>query len=270
VAIATSQTTNFKVEMTKDLSEAINYLKEHLLKYEPEKLFHNIKSVKDIYEYRRTLKEIKSSSKAVALIADMILTAIQKKLRFRTLDCLKVLRNLIKQLPENHELTEETLTQLFEIYKHFIFSDRKEIHWCVSSIIKDKKLGEEAVDWLVSNQPRSKQHIVNRLLLYPVPHPKIKSWAEQVLSKNGLPDRRSELISLLIEQDLPKVAAKEDSSTLQWAIFKSRIPYESKINLLKQYSDFDSIQSTIDIAHRLESPELLRSLLEKLEGVNVS
>lgn len=269
MAIISSLTTNTKAEIPKDLVWAITHLKEHLLKYEAENLFNNIKSLKDIYQYRHILKQVKSSGKAVGFITDLILTAIQNKHRFRTLDCLKVLRSLIKNLPEENELSEETVAKLFEIYKHFIFSGREDVQWCISSVIKDKRLGDEAVDWLVSNQLHS-THIVNRLLLYPHPHPKIKNWAEQVLSKDRLPDRRSELIAILIEKDLPKAAVKEDSSTIQWAIFKSRVPHESKTNLLKQYSDFDSLQATIEIADRLNSPDILRSLLEKLEGVNAS
>jgi hypothetical protein len=107
-------------------------------------------------------------------------------------------------------------------------------------------------------------------LLYPCHHPQIKNWAEQVLSKDDLQDRRSELIAILIEKDLLKTATKENSSTIQWAIFKSRLPYEHKIELLKQYSDFDSLQATIEIADRLNSPDILRNLLEKLENVNTS
>ncbi len=267
MAIISSKPTSAKVETPKDLSWAIACLKEHLLKYEPENLIKNIKTIKDIYQYRYTLKQIDSSSAVILLVTDLVLRAIQNKTRFRTLDCLKVLRSLIKQLPKNDDLSEDTLIKLFEIYKHFVFSEREDVQWCVSSIIKDKVLGDEAVDWLVRNHMHSK-HIINRLLLYPYPHPKIKSWAEQILSVDGLPDRRSDLLALLIDQEMPKALSSENYSTIQWAIFKSRIPRENKINLLKQYSDFNSIQSIIEITDRLEAPEILHNLVEKLEGAD--
>jgi len=267
VAIISSQIKN--LEAPTNLTCAITNLKEHLLKYETENLFNIIRSVKDIYQYRYTIKQVESSDKTIAAIADLILAAIQKKQRFRTLDCLKVLKSLVKNLPESNDLSEETTAKLFEIYKYFILSERENIQWCVSSIIKDKKLSDEAIDWLVSNQLRSK-HIVNRLLLYPCKHPQIKNWAEKVLSKDELQDRRSELIAILIEKDLPKAATKENSSTIQWAIFKSCLPYENKIEMLKQYSDIDSLQATIKIADRLKSPGILRDLLEKLENLNTS
>lgn len=256
-----------KIEIPQDLSWAITNLKEHLLKYEPENLFKLIRSIRDVYQYRRILKQVKNSDQFVECVADLILTAVQKTQRFRTLDCLKVLRTLIKNLPENYELPERTTTKLFEIYKHFIFSGKEDVQWCVSSILKDKKLSDEAINWLISNQSKSK-HIVNRLLLYPCSHPQIKKWAEQILSKDRLSDRRSELIAILIEKDLPEAINNDSSSTIQWAIFKSHLPYESKINLLKQHSDLDSLQTTIEIADRLNSPDLLYSLLEKLEDIN--
>jgi len=267
VSIISSQTKNVKAETSKNLVWAITNLKEHLLKYETENLFNIIKSVKDVYQFRCTLKQVESSDKAVSAITDLILAAIQKRQRFRTLDCLKVLKSLVKNLPEDNDLSEETIAKLFKIYKHFILLGRDDIKWCVSSIIKDKKLGDEAIDWLVNNQFHS-THIVNRLLLYPCQHPQIKNWAEQVLSKDDLQDRRSELIAILIEKDLPKAVIKENSSTIQWAIFKSRLPYENKIELLKQHSDFDSLQATIKIADQLNSPDILRSLVEKLENAN--
>jgi hypothetical protein len=129
------------------------------------------------------------------------------------------LKSLVKKLPEDNNLSEETIAKLFEIYKHFIFSEKEDnIKWCVSCIIKDKKLSDEAIKWLVSNQLYS-IHIVNRLLLYPCQHPQIKTWAEQVLSQDDLQEdlqnRRSELIAILIEKDLPKAAIKENSSTIQ-------------------------------------------------------
>ncbi|MBD1860955.1 MULTISPECIES: hypothetical protein [Trichocoleus] len=269
VAIISSRTRNTKVEISQDIVWAINNLKWHLLKYETKNLINVIKSVRDIYQYRHTLKKVKSSDKAVECITDIILAAIRKTQRFRTLDCLKVLRSLVKNIPEDNELSERTVAKLFEVYKHFVFSHREDVQWCVSSIIKDKKLSGEAIDWLIGNQSES-THIVNRLLLYPCPHPQIKNWAEQVLSKSELSDRRSDLIAILIEKDLPKAAAKDSSSTIQWAIFKSRLPCETKINLLNQYSDFDSLQATIEIAERLNSPDILRSLLKKIEGMNDS
>ena len=264
MVIIQSQVIINEVEESIDLYWAINSLKNHLLKYELEDLFEKIKSVKDIYRYRHILKQIKSQEKFVVLAADLILIAIQNKQRFRKLECLKILQKLIRNLPQEEDLLEKTVGKLFEIYKYFILPEKEDIQWCVSSIIKGKKLGDDAIDWLISNQLSSK-HIVNRLLLYPKTHPKIKNWAKEALSNDIFPERRSDLIALLIEDDQPKFLETENSSTIQWAIFKSRIPYEAKINLLNIYSDFNSFQETIKIADRLDSPQILHNLLEKLE-----
>lgn len=266
MVIIQSQAISHEVEESIDLYWAINSLKNHLLKYELEDLFEKIKSVKDIYLYRHILKQIKSQEKFIILTADLILIAIHNKQRFRKFECLKILQNLVKKFPQENNLLEETVDKLFEIYKYFILSEKESIQWCVSSIIKGKELRDDAIDWLISNQLSSK-HIVNRLLLYPKTHPKIKNWATEALSNDIFPERRSDLIALLIEDDQPKFLETENSSTIQWAIFKSRIPYEAKINLLNIHSDFNSFQETMKIADRLDSPQILHNLLKKLESM---
>lgn len=228
-----------------------------------------INNVKDVYEHRSVLKRIKSSDTIIAHIARLFLKAIRERRRFRTLDCLKVLRSLVKGLPVDTALQAGTISALFEIYKHFIFSGKDEVEWCVSAMIKDKQLGDEAVDWLLSNRDRSK-HIVNRLLLYPCSHSKIRQWAEQAFCEGALSDRRYELLALLVEEGIPDNARNENSATILWAVFKARIPRERKVDLLKRYSDLDSLTSAVEIAARLEAPEILRSLLDKLEDASNS
>lgn len=112
MAIISDKIKNTKSETAKDLAWKITKLKEHLLKYETENLFNTIRSVKDIYQYRHIIKQIEGSNKTVAAIADLILEAIQKKQRFRKLDCLKVLKTLVKNFSKDNDLSEQTIAKL--------------------------------------------------------------------------------------------------------------------------------------------------------------
>lgn len=244
-----------------DLTSAIEYIEHHLLTFEPIKYVHQyIKNVKDLYEYRIPLKKINGNNKIISHIASIIIKAIDNHQKLRTLECLKILRALTKKI-DNKELTPSTIEMLFRIYQEFIFRPNEQIQWCVSAIIKTKLLGDDAIEWLIKNQHKS-EHIVNRLLLYPTSHPKIKLWAEKIYKKKLFEERRSELIALIIDhKNIEQLTIKEDLNTMSWAIYKAHLNRIEKIDLLKKYCDFESFASVVEIADRLQSPPLLKYLL---------
>ena len=70
---------------TEDLNKAIEYLRECLLRYEPENLVANrINSIQDIYKYRIALKKIDSNITTIDVISNLILEAIHHNRRFTT------------------------------------------------------------------------------------------------------------------------------------------------------------------------------------------
>lgn len=249
------------------ICQAIEYLERHLIVYVPEKyVLEQIRTVRDVYEHRMPLKTFVGTDSTVSHVARIIVTAICDGRRMRTLDCLKVLRALVKSSTAS-ELKPDTIEMLFRIYQEFIFRDNEALQWCVSAILKGKVLSDTAVDWLVKNSDES-VHIANRLLLYPGPHPEIRKWAERVYREGGLPDRRSEVMAVLLTpENAESFAVDNELNTFVWAVFKAHLSHKEKITLLDRHFSLEAFGSVIEIADRLESPELLRKFLDKLKQV---
>ena len=101
--------------------EAIVYLRYRL---NPEEYVQeNIRSVKDIYQQRTLLKQQKGTDAAISHIAQVIINGTDSGHRMRTLDCLKVLRSLTKNMGSS-VLSKDTVGELFQIYKKFVFSKK--------------------------------------------------------------------------------------------------------------------------------------------------
>jgi len=250
---------------TLNIEQAIHYVDLQLLTYEPEEyVLREIKTIRDLYEHRVPLKAFIGTDPIVSHIAGIIVTAIDNRLRMRTLDCLKVLRAVVKSGPPT-ALKPATVAMLFRIYQQFIFQNNEDVQWCVSVILKGKILSDAAINWLVQNSSRS-EHIVNRLLLYPEPHAKIKKWAKRVYVEDSLRRRRSEVMALLMTQNsADHFARTNDLNTFAWAVFKSHLESRQKVAILGKYSTFETFASVIEIAHRLKSRELLQQLLANLK-----
>lgn len=252
------------------LNVAIRLLKECLLTtVSPEFVQERVRTVRDIYENRSFLKQFSGSNDTVSHIANIILAAIRAQDRMRTMDCLKILRGLVRNTTPEEALGPATVHVLFEIYKHYVFDVREELQWCVSSIVKDQLLDDEAIDWLLANENQS-EHIVNRLLLFPTAHPKIKEWAKRAYQMKTFHQRQYQVIALLIEKDLPSYVEGEESNTILWAIHKARIPDARKIVLINKYSDLDSVEAIVKIANRMQNKEIMVHLLSKLETMRAS
>ena len=107
-----------------------------------------VQSPKDIYELRSTLKYAQYSENIVRHLAYILVNAVDSGARFRQFDCLKVLRAIVKDQTEP-QLSPETTSLLFRLYKHYIFHHREEVRWCVSAILRGRVLAELELDWLL-------------------------------------------------------------------------------------------------------------------------
>ncbi len=158
------------------LQQAIEYLQSRL---EPEEyVLNTIHSVRDIYLYRAWLKQIAGTDVIISHVSQIMVDALDTGYRMRTLDCLKVLHSLTKSV-EPISLRQSTVEKLFRVYQEFIFHSNDSVRWCVSAILKDKIMTDSAIDWLIQKWTLS-DHVLNRLLLYPIAHPKIRLWAENL------------------------------------------------------------------------------------------
>ncbi|MEM5777815.1 MAG: hypothetical protein QXJ06_05245 [Candidatus Aenigmatarchaeota archaeon] len=242
-----------------------DYIEKQLMLFYPDKYLPKfVLSTRDIYNNRHILKFIKYNAKALNYLLDLILEDHTKRKRFRKLDCLKVIRSIIRNRDSKKSMKRAIISKLFDVYKEFIFDKNEELKWCVSTFIKDQVLEKTALKWLLANYKKS-NYIVNRLLRYPCKNKLIKDWARSVYLNKELRNRTSEVIALLIEQDIPSFVKESNPQILIWAIYYARINRKRKQELLKKYG-FKSVRTTIDVCTRLGYPAVIEFLLQRLRG----
>lgn len=106
---------------------------------------------------------------------------------------------------------------------------------------------------------------MNRLLRYPEKNRQVAAWAEQVYKNNKLQDRISEVIGLLIDEDIPTYVS-ERGNELIWAIYYS-LCSDIKQELLKKYYTQEVLETVLMVSSRLKFPEVMEFILESLNGV---
>lgn len=251
--------------MTKPNSNIQEELKKHLLLFEPEcYLSSYVKNVRDIYNNKSFLKKLPCTDTVVNKISNLIVSAIEINKRFRQLDCLKILRAIIKDRHEQ-KLSQETVSLLFAIYKHYIFDHREEVQWCVSALLRGRKLKDSELSWIIKNYKQS-DHLVNRLLRYPADNPSVFNWASELYNKGGIKGRNSELLGLLIRNGLPNNIKKETKETIIWAVFYSRASTNIKIDILEANYSEKNLKSFIEVCMRLRLPLAIKNVLKKRYG----
>lgn len=218
-----------------------------------------IRSVQDVYDNKFYLKKIVCSDYPINHIADYILDALKKRKRFRQYDCLKVLRAIIKNKGKDN-LSPITITKLFYLYQHYIFDERQEIQWCVSSLLKDQRLLDSEIQWFIDNHDKS-VHLINRLLRYPIQNEIIQKWALTTYTNKNLIERRSELIALLINDDIPVAVRNENKEVILWSVYYAKIENKIKSTLLSQLFSEEVFETFVDICLRLKLTAPLKKLV---------
>lgn len=242
----------------------IQILKLHLAFFSPEDVIpHHIKTTRDIYENRSFLKTLPYSDFTLSYLAKIILDDLENNKRFRKNDCIKVLRRIIINFDGDPQLQSETIKLLFSIYKKLIFIVSETNQWYLSRIIKDQKLDESDIKWLIENSDES-VHLLNRLLRYPTYHPMICKWAEKVYQDNKYKDRESEIIALLILDDIPPYIEIENCNQILWAIYYSRTSLDMKERLLINYFSPECFKSALEISLRLNLRSVIDEMIKKL------
>src|SRR5271157_753540 len=104
-----------------------------------------VQNVRDIYERRNILKQLLLSEYALNHLLDIVIDAIQNKERFRTLDCMKVIKAILKNNPFDLELSNKTVKKLFYLFQIFIFHKNEQLNACVNLFIKSQNLDDESI-----------------------------------------------------------------------------------------------------------------------------
>jgi hypothetical protein len=221
-----------------------------------------IQSAKDIYEYRNLLKQLLLSESTINYLMDIIIEAINNKSRFRTLDCLKVLRTILRNNPFETELSESTIKKIFFLHQTFILHKNEEVRACANSLVISRCLDDESVSWIIANWEKS-DHLLNRLLRYPAKNSLIGKWATEIYHSEKLKDRISEVIAILIDETVPSYI-NENKNTIVWSIYYARIPDSTKQRLLMENFSKESADSLWKIATRLKYPDVVQFMRQKI------
>jgi hypothetical protein len=241
------------------------YLEDALALFEPSNRLPSIvHNVRDIYLRRYFLKQLPFDESAIAYLASLIRSALESGQRFRVFDCIKVLKAIIKNGDVQH-LSITTTSDLFAIYRQLVLSSGDEMQWSLSRLIKDQNLDDSDISWLLSNWEQS-DHIVNRLLLYPAPHPAIEAWAGERYDRKELSNRQSELIARLICVDGVEAFLDVDAVTLGWAVLRSQKTIDDKINLLCSLVSRLHHESIVNFATRINSPKIISEALAEAKA----
>jgi hypothetical protein len=92
----------------------------------PEEFLPNhVKSVGNIYRNRAVLREMLSGEYVVSYLIDALVDALEHGTKFRTLDCLRVIRAILCNDPFGVELSSDTISKLFYLYRTFVFQRSK-------------------------------------------------------------------------------------------------------------------------------------------------
>ncbi|TKJ30496.1 MAG: hypothetical protein CEE40_04675 [Chloroflexi bacterium B3_Chlor] len=243
-------------------SDVPELLEKHLMRFYPERFLPNhVRTARDLFDNRRFVREFACDEFALKYLLDVIIEAVQDGERFRTLDCLRVIRDIVKRRPSELQLGCRTLDRLFFLYRAFIFHRNADVRWCVSWFVKDQVLDDDKIRWLISNYKKSK-HVVDRLLLHPCRHPLITDWAAKVWEAGEFRDRRSQVIGLLISDDIPPFVGETDNTAIIWAIYYARVTDEVKRQLLMKHFSFDGIDALLEVCNRLDYPSVLEFALD--------
>lgn len=235
-----------------------------LLLFEPVRLIRQVRDVRDIYAQRHLLKQVLPSAATIGHLVRLVDDALAAGVRFRVFESLKVLRVLVVARGP-HRLPPATVRRLFGIYRRLILDSREEVQWCLSRLIKDQALENDAVSWLVENWSQS-THVVNRLLRYPVQHRRIAEWAEERYRAGHLAQRRSEIVAILLPTLGLQPFVDEKPEVLGWAALYCVAPKSARIHWIRELQHTMPVTALMQYAVRLNAPIILRTAVRELRS----
>lgn len=219
-----------------------------------------LKNYKTIIEFKELIKNSIPEKRILNNILDVAITKINNKERFQKILFIKIIRKQIKP-----EFVDEKITEkLFYIFQSLLNEVNSDISWSLSFLIKDIKLTEDNIKWLIENCDKS-EHIINRLLRYPFPNEKITKWGKTCFKNIEFKSRLSELISLQLNFD--KNYSHKDKNALLWGIHYSKLDDKTKKNLLINKSDNENFISLIKICKKNNFMDVIENIYLELNKI---
>jgi hypothetical protein len=225
-------------------------------------------STSDIYVARNLLKQIPSSDYCTSYLLDLILGDVRSGRRFKTLDCLRVVRAHLRNNPFDVALSSPARQSLFELFQHFVFHRNEDVREIANGLLIGKVLDDTSIDWLIENYLRS-QHILNRLLRYPIANTAIATWARGVLERGELDLRLSEVIARTISSNTSlALDVTSDSNALVWAVYYAPVSATIKQQLLVQLYSPECVGSLWEVTKRLKLESVFTYIREQCREVS--
>lgn len=206
----------------------------------PLDLIHNYKS---ILAYKEYLKVSKPDMQLLNILLDITLDKIRKQQRFQKLIVIKLILNHSK----HKEIDRLTKEKIFRLYQGLIFTENDEVCWKLSNLLKNSELEPTQVEWLIDNYELS-DHLLNRILRYPVKNKMISQWAKTAINKEEMAHRKSEIIGCILNY-WPAYKNK-DHTAMAWGIFYSKLDNVEKRKLLDKYFCPDNLEEILKICER--------------------
>ena len=220
-----------------------------------------VRSVGDIFEIRHELKRLVYRPAVLSHLARLVRRALAEGRRFRVFECVRVLRAQAVAA-DGRVLPAPVVRDLFAIYQRLILGGREELQWALSRLVKDQRLNEDEIRWMAERW-RESDHLVNRLLRYPVPHPAVTAWIRERYANRELRDRTSELLALLIPEDGIAPFSREDPIVLAWAVFKANLPLDKKLGNMESLVTHLPAELIAEMSICLVSPRLIYRALRR-------
>jgi hypothetical protein len=222
-----------------------------------------IQDYSSILRFRDYLKNSKPDKQLLTILLDMVLLKIERGQRFQKILLLKLILNHLSC----GDIDAVILSKVFRIYQQLIVGEPDEVCWKLSKLIKDRELSSEQVDWLLVNYETS-EHILNRILRYPVKNKAISLWAETAINNEELINRRAEIIGLILNFR-PKYRHK-DHQALAWGIYYSKLTDQEKQELLDRHFYADNLRELLKICEREGFTDLIakwyNGITEQMDG----
>ena len=228
----------------------------------PESYFFEYKSV---LRYKSLLKNVKPNRLIFDFLLEITLEKINTNKPFQRLTLITLLYHHCEKLHVDSKVSEN----IFIIFKSLIYNNNILIGSKANALLKDIKLSDENIQWLIDNYETS-IHIQNRLIRYPESKQAITKWAEKMLKIGELEDRRSELIGLLLNnnfdlKDLIRFSTIEERTNklnLVWGIHFSKLNDDIKKELLLMHLSVDNFDEVLKICERNQYTDLISQFYE--------
>lgn len=165
-----------------------------------------IKTYKDFTTYRKFLPHYQFNKKVFESLVNIASTLWNTNESISRVSLIEYIKRYGNKNPDKKTLPPKTSSQLFEIFKSVLTKRSKglkenslnEMKSQVNLILKDIKLKEDELQWLIDNLDKS-EHFLNRVLRHPAKSKVVSQWAKENFFNNFFRERRAELIGRMLD-----------------------------------------------------------------------